>query len=109
MKKLTVILFVLCIALPAFADELRYNPYEDKYEYADKKDVLKYNGYEDRYEYASPPETPKETQSYQPPPTETKKQVRYSTEIPCIGCKPGEPRAFQYIRQQPVYTDTDEE
>jgi hypothetical protein len=107
MKKLAIILFVLCFAAPAVA-ELKFNHHTEQYEYAHEGDELKYNPYSEQYEYA-PPDFPKKSRSYQPPPEERPKETtRYSTEIPCVGCKPGEPSAIRYVHPQPIYTHTEE-
>ena len=47
-----VVVFQIVFIKHAFCDRLRYNYYEDRYEYADKDDKLRYNYYEDKYEYA---------------------------------------------------------
>jgi len=101
MKKLIVILMLIFICSVASAEEsLRYNGVEGRYEYAGEKDVLKYNGVEERYEYVTPdPPTPKKQIIKEP----VEKPVRYSRDIPCLGCKPGEPTQFQSTQPRPNY------
>ena len=57
MKTILVIILILNGLINCYAKDLRYNAYQKRWEFADRKEVLMYNAYEKEWSYEYPNST----------------------------------------------------